>query len=144
MMDKISQKRIFVSSVVNIHLSEEDMSTFDAIKSGLTAERNVTVDESLSIAHTKVPMLSTPKMIDLMEGVCKDLVQNLLPEGYITVGYEVHVKHKAAAPIGTQVKTWCKVLDADGCKILFEVRVTAGDKIIGEGQHRRTIIPYSD
>ena len=61
------------------------MSTFDAIKPGLTAERIVTVDETLSITHTKIPMLSTPKMIDLMEGVCKDLVQSLLPPGYITV-----------------------------------------------------------
>jgi predicted thioesterase len=34
--------------------------------------------------------------------------------------------------------------EADGRKLLFEVRVTAGDKVIGEGQHRRTIIPYSD
>ena len=118
--------------------------TFDAIKPGLTAERIVTVDESLSITHTKVPMLSTPKMIDLMEGVCKDLVQNLLPPEFITVGYEVHIRHKAAAPMGTQVKTWCKVLEAEGRKLLFEVRVTAGDKVIGEGQHRRTIIPYSD
>ncbi len=120
------------------------MPTFDTIKPGLTAENTVTVDESLSIAHTRVPMLSTPKMIDLMEGVCKNLVQALLPSEYITVGYEVHVKHKAAAPIGTQIKTWCKLLEADGRKLLFEVRVTAGDKVIGEGQHRRTIIPFSD
>jgi fluoroacetyl-CoA thioesterase len=126
------------------HFSEVTMLTFDTIKPGLISERAVTVDETLSITHTKIPMLSTPKMIDLMEGVCKDLVQSLLPEGFITVGYEVHVKHKAAAPIGTQVKTWCKVLEADGRKLLFEVRVTAGDRIIGEGQHRRTIVPYSD
>jgi fluoroacetyl-CoA thioesterase len=126
------------------YIREEAMPNFDAIKPGLTAERVATVDETLSITHTKVPMLSTPKMIDLMEGVCKDLAQSLLPDGCITVGYEVHVKHKAAAPMGTQVKTWCKVLEANGRKLLFEVRVTAGDKIIGEGQHRRTIIPYSD
>jgi fluoroacetyl-CoA thioesterase len=132
------------SAVAYFYFSEDAMSTFDAIKPGLIAERVVTVDETLSIAHTKIPMLSTPKMIDLMEGVCKDLVQNLLPPGFITVGYEVHVKHKAAAPIGTQVNTRCKVLEADGRKLLFEVRVTAGDKIIGEGQHRRTIVPYSD
>jgi fluoroacetyl-CoA thioesterase len=120
------------------------MSTFENIKAGLSAERAVTIDESLSVTHTKVPMLSTPKMIDLMEGVCKNLVQELLPPEFITVGYEVHIKHKAAAPIGTVVKTWCKVLEVDGRRLLFEVRVTAGDKVIGEGQHRRTIIPYSD
>lgn len=120
------------------------MPTFDAVKPGLKFERTVTVDETLVITHTRIPMLSTPKMIDLMEGVCKDLVQGLLPDGYITVGYEVHVKHKAAASVGTQINISCEVLEADGRKILFGVRVTAGDRIIGEGQHRRTVIPYSD
>ncbi len=120
------------------------MQAFDSIRPGLYSERVITVDETHCITHTKVPVLSTPKMIDLMEGVCKNLVQDLLPQGYITVGYEVHVKHKAAAPLGTQVKTWCKVLEADGRRLLFEVRVASEGKIIGEGQHRRTIIPYSD
>ena len=120
------------------------MSNFENIKPGLTFERSTTVDEELCVTHTKIPMLSTPKMIDLMEGVCKDLAQSLIPGEFITVGYEVHVRHKAAAPIGTPVRTWCKVLEADGRKLLFEVRVTAGDKVIGEGQHRRTIIPYSE
>ncbi len=117
------------------------MSEFDSIKPGLTSEQMVTVDDSLVVTHTKMPVLSTPMMISLMEGVAKDLVQSLLPPGFTTVGYEVHIKHKAAAALGSQVKSWCRVLEADGRKLLFEVRVTEGDKIIGEGQHRRTIIP---
>jgi fluoroacetyl-CoA thioesterase len=127
-----------------IETQEEIMSNFENIKPGLTFEQSTTVDEKICATHTNVPMLSTPMMIQLMESVCKDLIQGLLPPGYITVGYEVHVKHKAAAPVGIQVKTWCKVLEADGKRLLFEVRVTAEGKVIGEGQHRRTIIPYSD
>jgi len=119
------------------------MPDFENIKPGLTLDRSVTVDENLCVTHTKVPVLSTPKMIDLMEGVSKGLIERMLPTGFITVGYEVHVKHKAAAPVGTQVKASCKLLEVDGRKLLFEVRVTAGDTIIGEGQHRRTIVPYS-
>jgi predicted thioesterase len=80
-------------------------------------------------------------MIQLMEIVCKDLVQDLLPPGFTTVGYEVHVKHKAPAFIGAEVKTWCNLLEINGRKLLFEVRVTVAEKTIGEGQHRRTIIP---
>jgi fluoroacetyl-CoA thioesterase len=118
------------------------MPNFDEIKPGLTAEQETIVNEKLCITHTKKPVLSTPMMISLMEGVCKDLVQEFLPQGYITVGYEVHVKHKAAAFIGATVKTWCEVLEVDGRKILFKVGMTEGDKIIGEGQHRRTILPY--
>jgi predicted thioesterase len=99
---------------------------------------------SLSVTHTKTPMLSTPMMISLMEGVCKDLIQELLPPGFITVGYEVHVKHRAAAPVGARITAGCKLLDVDGRRLLFEVRVTEGERVIGDGEHRRTIIPYSD
>jgi len=120
------------------------MSSFENITPGLSFERTVSIDENLVVTHTKIPVLSTPKMIDLMESVCKELVQSLLPAGYITVGYEVHVKHKAAAPIGAQVKVLCKVLEVNGRKLLFEVRVTEGEKTVGEGQHRRTIIPYAE
>ena len=119
------------------------MQTFDSIKPGLTSERVVTVEPDLCVTHTKTPMLSTPMMIGMMEGVCKDLVQNLLPPECITVGYEVHVKHKAAAPAGSQVKVWCKLLESDSRRLLFDVRVTEGERVIGEGQHRRTIIPYA-
>jgi len=125
-------------------IERELMLTMDSIKPGLTAQKVVTVDRSLSVTHTKTPVLSTPMMISLMESVCIELVQDLLPPGFITVGYEVHVKHKAAAFIGAQVKVWCKALEVDGRRLLFEVRVTEGNRVIGEGQHRRTIIPYSE
>jgi fluoroacetyl-CoA thioesterase len=114
------------------------------IKPGLTAECTVTVDEKLAVTFTKVPVLSTPMMISLMEAVCKDLIQGLLLPGFITVGYEVHVKHKAAAPVGSEVRVSCKLLEVDGRRLLFEVRVTEGETVVGEGKHRRTIIPYSE
>jgi fluoroacetyl-CoA thioesterase len=120
------------------------MTSFNSIMPGLAFERIVIVDEKQAATHTKILVLSTPHMIELMEGVCKDLVQDLLPSGFITVGYEVHVKHKAAAVVGAQIAVRCKVLEVDGRKLLFEVRVLEGEKVIGEGQHRRTIIPYSD
>ncbi len=114
--------------------------SFDRIKPGMTAERLVTVEKHLTTSHTKVPVLATPMMIGMMELVANGLVQPLLPAGHVTVGYEVHVKHKAAAGVGANLKVWCKILEADGRKLLFEVRVTEGDRVIGEGLHRRTII----
>jgi fluoroacetyl-CoA thioesterase len=110
------------------------------IKAGLSLERVSSIDEKMTTDFTKVPVLSTPMMIQLMEIVCKDLVQDLLPSGFTTVGYEVHIKHKAPAFLGAEVKTCCNLLEVNGRKLLFEVRVTEGEKIIGEGQHRRTIV----
>jgi fluoroacetyl-CoA thioesterase len=125
------------------YFEKDTMSNFEKMKPGITAESLFTVDERHSVKFTKVPVLSTPMMISLMEGVCKDLIQGLLPAEFVTVGYEVHVKHKAGAAVGSQVNIWCRLLEVEGRKLLFEVRVTEGDRIIGEGTHRRTIIPYS-
>lgn len=116
------------------------MADFDNIKAGMTNERIVVVEENLTVTHTKVRVLGTPMMIGLMEQVSWDMVQPLLPPGYTSVGYEVNIKHKAAALVGAQIKVWCKLLEADGRKLQFEVRVTEQDKVIGEGLHRRTII----
>jgi fluoroacetyl-CoA thioesterase len=114
---------------------------FEQIKPGMTNERVVTVEEKLTVSHTKVPVLGTPMMVGLMESVAKDLVQPLLPPGFTTVGFEVNIRHRAPAFLGAQIRIWTKVLEADGRKLLFEVRVAEGDKVIGEGLHRRTIIP---
>jgi fluoroacetyl-CoA thioesterase len=117
------------------------MEISENIKAGLSLDSISIIDEKMTTDFTKVPVLSTPMMIQLMEFVCKDLVQELLPPGFTTVGYEVHIKHKAPAFLGAEVKTWCNLLEINGRKLLFEVRVTEGEKVIGEGQHRRTIVP---
>ncbi len=114
---------------------------FENVKAGMCAERTWTVDEKLAVSHLKTPVLATPMMIGLMERVCMDMVQPLLPAGYTTVGYEVHVRHRSPAFIGAQVNVWGKLLEAEGRKLLFEVRVTEGERTVGEGIHRRTIVP---
>ncbi len=121
-----------------------EMAEFDNIKAGLNVQKMFTVDEKMTVSHLNTPVLSTPMMIGLMETVCKDLTQPLLPSGYTTVGYEVHVRHKSRAHTGSQIRVWAKLLEADGRKLLFEVRVSEGQRTVGEGLHRRTIVPVAE
>ncbi|MDA2935551.1 thioesterase family protein [Acidobacteria bacterium AH-259-D05] len=117
------------------------MERFDNIQPGMTYENIVLVEEKHTVSPTGVPVLSTPMMIAFMELTSAKLIRPLLPPGFTCVGYEVHVKHKAPARLGAKVKVWSKVLEADGRKLLFEVRVNEGEELIGEGVHRRTIVP---
>lgn len=119
------------------------MNSFDNIKVGMNSQRRVTVEKEHTTSHTKVAILSTPRMIALMESVSSSLVQPLLPSDFTTVGFEVHVKHKAPSELGSKILVSSEVLEVDGRKLLFEVRVQEGEKVIGEGLHRRTIIPTS-
>ncbi len=116
------------------------MDESERLRPGMTAERTVTVEERLTVSHTGTPVLSTPMMISLMESAANDLVQPLLPAGRVTVGYEVHVRHTAPAHLGAQVMASAALVEVDGRKLLFEVRVSEGVRVIGEGRHRRTII----
>jgi predicted thioesterase len=116
------------------------MREFGQFTPGMTAERELPVEDRLTVSHTGTPVLSTPMMISLMEKVAMNLAQGCLAAGFTTVGYEVSVRHKAPARIGAVIKVWCRLVEVDGRRLLFEVRVTEGDKIVGEGLHRRTVI----
>jgi predicted thioesterase len=88
-----------------------------------------------------VAVLSTPGMIALMERVSAVLSYENLPEGSATVGFEVCVKHVAAAAEGSTVKVRSTLRDVvDGRKLRFEVEVTEGERTIGVGTHERRVI----
>ncbi len=114
---------------------------FEKVKPGLTAEVSATVDDSLVVKHTGGDgVFSTPSMIGLMERAGIQAVQSHLPEGFTTVGFEVHVKHFAPTPKGKSVTARAKLLEVDGRKLRFKVEAHDDEKKVGEGTHRRAIV----
>lgn len=114
----------------------------DRLTPGLKAEIVATVDDKLVVKHMGGEgVLSTPSMIGLMERAGIEAVQAHLPEGHTTVGFEVNVKHFGAIPKGKTVTTRAELLEADGQKLRFKVEAYDGDKKVGDGTHRRAIIP---
>jgi len=88
-----------------------------------------------------VRVLSTPGMIAMMERNSALLSYENLPEGKATVGFEVCVKHVAAAAEGTTCIASSKLREvADGRKLRFEVEVREGERTIGVGTHERRVI----
>jgi fluoroacetyl-CoA thioesterase len=87
-------------------------------------------------------VLSTPGMIAMMERTASMLVYPLLPDGRATVGFEVCVKHVAAAPEGSKCTASARLEQIrDGRKLRFTVEVTGDDgRTIGVGTHERRII----
>jgi fluoroacetyl-CoA thioesterase len=88
-----------------------------------------------------IRVLSTPGMIAMMERNAAILSFERLPEGRATVGFEICVKHVAAAAEGAACTAHALLREvADGRKLRFEVEVREGERTIGVGTHERRVI----
>ena len=86
-------------------------------------------------------VLSTPGMIAMMERCASILASENLPDGKGTVGFEVCVKHVAAAPEGASCTVHARLDEVvDGRKLRFAVEVRNGERTIGVGTHERRVI----
>jgi fluoroacetyl-CoA thioesterase len=86
-------------------------------------------------------VLSTPGMIGMIERNAATLAFENLDEGKATVGFEVCVKHVAAAAEGQTCTAHAKLREVvDGRKLRFDVEVKEGDRTVGVGTHERRVI----
>ncbi len=87
-----------------------------------------------------VEVFATPAMIALMEKTCQHSVQANLPDGYITVGTEVSIKHMKATAL--EQKVWCvsTLTVVEGRTLTFSVEAWDPEDKIGAGTHQRVIV----
>ncbi len=85
-------------------------------------------------------VLSTPGMIAMMERNASRLAYERLPDGKATVGFEVCVKHVAAAAKGARCTVHARLREVDGRKLRFDVEVRADERTVGLGTHERRLI----
>jgi fluoroacetyl-CoA thioesterase len=86
-------------------------------------------------------VLSTPGMIGMIERNAAILALEHLEEGKATVGFEVCVKHVAAAAEGQTCTAHARLREVvDGRKLRFDVEVKEGDRTVGVGTHERRVI----
>ena len=92
------------------------------------------------IGSGSISVLATPSMILFMEIASGMLAHEHLPEGYTSVGTRVCVDHLDAVLEGNTVQTTSVIAGLDKRKIIFDVEVKQGDRIIGNGTHIRYIV----
>jgi fluoroacetyl-CoA thioesterase len=103
-----------------------------------TAEGRLLTDVGGTIG---VKVLSTPGMISMMERCSSILAFENLPDGKATVGFEVCIKHVAAAGEGSACTVHARLDEVlDGRKLRFAVEVREGDRTIGVGTHERRVV----
>ena len=117
--------------------------TFEAIQPGLAGEVRLVVAPEHTARHLGsggVLVLATPYMVLLMERAGVAAVDPLLPEGYLTVGAHLDVRHLAPTPAGFEVVARAELLKVEGRSLTFRVTVHDGVELVGEGFHQRAIV----
>ena len=85
-------------------------------------------------------VLSTPRLVALMENAAMLAVAPSLEEGETTVGSEISVSHLSPSAIGAEVVATAVLEKVEGRKLTFSVSAMEGGRIVGEGRHVRYIV----
>jgi fluoroacetyl-CoA thioesterase len=110
---------------------------------GATATKLIEVTKEMTVAHFVEGMpevYGTPIMIFHMETTAGAAIHESLPEGWVSVGTLVNVKHLAATPVGAQVTLRAEVISAADNTVTFAVEAHDGFEKIGEGTHVRALV----
>jgi len=84
-------------------------------------------------------------MIAMIERNAAILSFEHLQPGQATVGFEVCVKHVAAAGEGARCRVRATLREViDDRKLRFDVEVAEGDRTLGVGTHERRVITVPD
>src|SRR6266849_237954 len=104
------------------------------VRIGMAAEEIVVVTSEMTVGHFVADMpqvYATPMMILLMEMASGSAIASHLPEGFVSVGMDVKIRHLAATPVGRTVRANSRVVELDRKSVLFEVGAWDGDRKIG-------------
>ena len=101
----------------------------------------VTADKTAeTMGSGTLPVFATPAMVALMENTAAESVETLVGEGNTTVGTVINVKHLAADPVGAEVTCESELVEVDGRKLTFEIKVFDREGVVGEAYHERFVI----
>ena len=109
---------------------------------GLKGEASTLVeraDTAYEVGSGDLLVYATPCMVALMEGAAGEAIAPR-PEGKTSVGTEISVSHKAATPVGMEVRGEAEVTAVEGNTVTFHVVAYDEAGLIGEGTHKRVIV----
>jgi predicted thioesterase len=110
---------------------------------GLTGHEAVVVSESdlASFAgNVGVDVLSTHRVVLLMEMAARNAVLGRIPEGKITLGTRIDIRHFAAAPPGARVRAEARLTAIEGRRLLFHVAAFDPFEKLAEGENEHILV----
>jgi predicted thioesterase len=101
----------------------------------------VAQEHAIDFASGGMPaVLSTPRLIGLIERTARESLCPFLDENERTVGVEIEVRHLAPTPLGEQVTILTRVIHTDAKLVDFQFEVRDQHEVIARGLHKRAVI----
>ena len=119
------------------------MNPLEQVIVGLSAETDFIVTREMTIGHfvPGMPLVyATPVMVLHMEMAAGAAIASVLPEGFVSVGMAISVRHLAATAIGRKVRAIAEVTGIGEKSVFFRIEAWNDERRIGEGTHRRGIV----
>jgi predicted thioesterase len=85
-------------------------------------------------------VLSTHRVVLLMELAARKTIEDRLPEGMMTVGTFIRIQHLAAAPLGSKVRAEARLKEVEGRRLVFDVAVFDETEKLAEGENEQLIV----
>jgi len=85
-------------------------------------------------------VLSTPRLIQLMEAAAIEAIQEYLPSDQVTLGTQVKMRHLSATPLGMKVTAHALLKEVDKNRLVFVVNAYDEVDKVAEGEHERILV----
>ena len=106
-----------------------------------SVERTVTEDmTATALGSGDVPVLGTPAVLALVEAAACHALEGRLGDGETSVGTWIELSHDAPVPVGTSVVASARLVDVDGRRLAFDVRLSDPGGDVATGRHVRAVV----
>jgi fluoroacetyl-CoA thioesterase len=113
------------------------------IQIGLKGEQEMVVerqDLASMMGNIGAEVLSTHRVVLLMELAARNAIKDCMPDGMMTVGTFIRIQHLAASPLGSKVRAEASLKEAEGRKLVFDVVAYDEFEKISEGENEQLVV----
>jgi len=113
------------------------------IEVGLRGKEEMIVERSdlaSVMGNIGAEVLSTHRVVLIMELAARNAIKDRLPDGIMTVGTFIRIRHFAATPLGSKVRAEASLKKRDGRRLVFDVVAYDEFEKIAEGENEHLMV----
>ncbi len=92
------------------------------------------------LGSVAVDVLSTPRLIQLLEAAAIEAIQEYMPSDQLSLGTQVKIKHLSPTPLGMKVTAHALLKEVDKNRLFFLVDAYDEKDKVAEGEHERILV----